>query len=54
MEAHFYIGDIEKAHELLCHARDHAPEDCRETMIENVKLHRDIMCAWEEHRAKTG
>jgi tetratricopeptide (TPR) repeat protein len=31
---------------------EHAPEDCRETMIENVPLHRDIMKAWEEHGEK--
>jgi hypothetical protein len=29
--------------------RAHAPEDCRDSMIENVPLHRDIMKAWEEH-----
>jgi hypothetical protein len=40
---------LEEAHRLLMFMRDHAPEDCRETMIENVPLHRDIMKAWEEH-----
>ncbi|MHC4136773.1 MAG: serine/threonine-protein kinase [Planctomycetota bacterium] len=37
------------AHRLLAHMRDHAPEDCRNSMIENVPLHRDIMQAWKEH-----
>ena len=34
------------AHRLLSHLRDHAPEEHRETMIENVPLNRDI------HRAR--
>jgi hypothetical protein len=41
---------LEEAHRLLCFIRDHAPEDCRESMIENVPLHRDIMRAWEEQQ----
>ncbi len=56
MEAAFALwkatGDpqyVEMAQSLLCHLRDHAPEDCRDSMIENVPLHRDIMKAWEEH-----
>jgi tetratricopeptide (TPR) repeat protein len=44
---------LEEAHRLLCHLRDHAPENYRETMIENVPLHRDIAEAWEEHRAES-
>ena len=32
---------------LLMEMRDHAPDDCRESMIENVPLHRDIAAAWE-------
>jgi tetratricopeptide (TPR) repeat protein len=48
MEAHFRIGEVEKAHELLMHLREHAPEDCRESMIENVPLHREIMEAWND------
>jgi hypothetical protein len=40
---------LEEAHRLLRDARDHAPADCRDSMIENVPLHRDIMKAWEEH-----
>jgi hypothetical protein len=42
---------LEEAHRLLCHLRDHAPEEFRETMIENVPLHREITAAWEKHRA---
>jgi hypothetical protein len=41
---------LSEAHRLLCYLRDHAPEEYRETMIENVPLHRDIMAAWEEHQ----
>jgi len=40
---------LEEAHRLLCYARDHSPEDCRTSMIENVPVHRDIMKAWEAH-----
>ena len=40
---------LEEGHRLLRFMRDHAPEDCRDSMIENVPLHRDIMKAWEEH-----
>jgi tetratricopeptide (TPR) repeat protein len=45
------IAHLEEAHRLLCHLRDHAPEEYRETMIRNVPLHRDIMAAWTEHQA---
>jgi tetratricopeptide (TPR) repeat protein len=44
---------IEEAHRLLCFMRDHAPEDDRASMIENVPLHRDIMKAWEDCGEKT-
>jgi hypothetical protein len=27
----------------------HAPEEYRESMLKNVRLHREIMEAWEEH-----
>ena len=43
---------LTEAHRLLEHPRDHAPEDCRDSMIENVSLYRDIMKAWEEHGEK--
>jgi tetratricopeptide (TPR) repeat protein len=59
MEARFYLWELtrdrahlEKAHCLLCFMRDHAPADCRVSMIENFPLHRDIMKAWEEHGAR--
>ena len=41
---------LHEAHRLLCHLRDHAPGNCRETM-ENVPLHRAIVRAWDEHGA---
>ena len=43
---------LTEAHRLLEHLRDHAPEEDRDSMIENVPLHRDIMKAWEEHGEK--
>jgi hypothetical protein len=56
MEAHHRLfraaghpAHLEEAHALLRSLRDHAPEEYRETMIENVPLHRDIMRAWREH-----
>ena len=42
------VTHLAEAHRMLRHLIDHAPEDCRETMIENVPLHRDIAAAWEE------
>ena len=32
-------------------SRAHAPEEDRDSMIEHVPLHRDILRAWEEHGA---
>jgi len=53
MEVHYHLfratndpTHLEEAHRLLCHLRDHAPEEYRETMIANVPLHRDIVAAW--------
>jgi tetratricopeptide (TPR) repeat protein len=40
---------LEQARRHLEHLVDHAPEEYRESMIENVPLHRDIVAAWEEH-----
>ena len=40
---------LAEAHRLLEFARDHAPEQYRDTILENVPLHRDIVAAWEEH-----
>ena len=41
-----------EAYRLLAFLRDHAPEDDRVSMIENVPLHHDIMKAWQEHGEK--
>ena len=38
---------LTEAHRLLEFARDHAPEEYRDTMIEIVPLHRDIVAAWK-------
>jgi tetratricopeptide (TPR) repeat protein len=61
MEAHFRLWELtqdgshlEEAHRLLTFMRDHAPGDCRTSMIENIPLHRDIMRAWEEHGSSGG
>jgi hypothetical protein len=40
---------LAEAHRLLRHLHDHAPEDCRDSAMENVPLHREIMRAWDEH-----
>ena len=40
---------LEEARRLLQAAQDLAPEEHRESMIENVPLNRDILRAWEEH-----
>ena len=37
------------AKRLLDHRVDHAPEEYRESMLKNVRLHREIMEAWAEH-----
>jgi tetratricopeptide (TPR) repeat protein len=56
MEARFLLfkatgerAHLEEAHRLLGRLRDHAPEECRETMVSKVPLHGDIVAAWEEH-----
>jgi tetratricopeptide (TPR) repeat protein len=55
LEANFVLwkaaGDaalLERAHTMLTHLRDHAPEEYRESMIENVPLHKEIMEAWRD------
>mgnify|MGYP001819950990 CR=1 FL=1 len=35
--------------QLLDHLVEHAPEECRESVLKNVRLHREIMEAWAEH-----
>jgi tetratricopeptide (TPR) repeat protein len=42
---------LAEAHRHLMFFRDHAPEECRESVLENVALHRDIVAAWEEIEA---
>jgi hypothetical protein len=56
MEARFRLweltGDpvhLREAHRLLGEFRDHAPEECRESLIANVPIHREIEDAWETH-----
>jgi tetratricopeptide (TPR) repeat protein/predicted Ser/Thr protein kinase len=41
---------LAEAHRLLEHARAHAPDDDRDSMIRNVPLYRDITRAWEGQR----
>ncbi|MHC4549417.1 MAG: serine/threonine-protein kinase [Planctomycetota bacterium] len=40
---------LAEAHRLLVYLREHAPVKFRETMIEKVPVHRDIMAAWRAH-----
>ncbi|MHC4491830.1 MAG: serine/threonine-protein kinase [Planctomycetota bacterium] len=56
MKARFRLWELTKdkthlaeAKRLLDFAVEHAPEEYRDSMIENVPLYRDIMKAWEEH-----
>ena len=54
-EGYVLAGDethLEEAQRLLSFARDHAPEEFRESMIANVPLHRDIMAEWEAWRCR--
>jgi hypothetical protein len=53
MEGHFILWkatgnepQLTEAHRLLVELREHAPEEYRESMIENVPLNREIMEAW--------
>ncbi len=39
---------LEAAHGLLEEFREQAPEEYRDTMVENVPLHRDVVKAWAE------
>jgi tetratricopeptide (TPR) repeat protein/predicted Ser/Thr protein kinase len=56
MEARFALwhatsdpNHLAEAHEKLMFLLDHAPEEYRDSMLENVPLHRDIAAAWKEH-----
>ena len=42
---------LAEAKRLLDHLAEHAPEECRESMLTNVKLHREILEAWEAYAA---
>ena len=39
---------LERAHAILTELREHAPEECRDSMVEHNPLHRDIMLAWAD------
>jgi tetratricopeptide (TPR) repeat protein len=42
---------LAEAHRQLMFLRDHAPEDCKQSILENVPLHAEIVAAWEVHGA---
>ena len=42
---------LNEAKRLLDQAVEHTPEEYRESMLTNVRLHRDIMEAWKAHKA---
>jgi hypothetical protein len=57
MQARFLLfratGDpahLAAAHEKLTFLRDHVGDAYRESILENVPLHRDIVAAWKEQR----
>ena len=59
MEAHFRLWELTgdehhrtEARRLLDHLRDHAPEDCRDSMLENVPLYREITNSIPGHGAR--
>jgi len=41
---------LEEAHRLHTHLIEHAPEECREAMVKNVPLHREIDEAWRDRK----
>jgi len=43
---------LEEAKRLLDHLVEHAPEECRESMLQNVWPNREIMEAWAERGGK--
>jgi hypothetical protein len=45
-QATWKLQYLDTAHAQLQSLRDHAPPECRDAMIENVPLHRDIVEAW--------
>ena len=40
---------LTEAKRILDHLVEHAPEEYRESMLQNVRLNREIMEAWAEH-----
>jgi hypothetical protein len=57
IDARFRLWELTRDNEHLAEAKrlldfgvDHAPEDSRTSMVDNVPLHRAIMRAWEEHK----
>ncbi len=40
---------LEAAHRLVEFVREHAPEESRISLVENVTLHRDVEAAWQQH-----
>ena len=59
LEAHFLLWRATRVRDHLRAARgrldylvEHAPEEYRESMRKNVRLHREIMEAWAEHGGK--
>jgi len=45
---------LTEAKRLLDYRVEHAPEEYRESMLKNVRLNREIMEAWAEHRETAG
>ena len=43
------LTHLEEAKRLLDYLVEHAPAEYRESMLKNVRLHREIMEAWKEH-----
>lgn len=41
---------LAKAKQLLHYRVEHAPEQCRESMLRNVRINREIMEAWEANQ----
>ena len=59
MESRFLLWRATKDTEHLAQAKrlldnlvEHAPENCHESMLQNVRLYREIMEAWAEHGEK--
>ncbi len=46
------LTHLAEAKRLLDHLVEHAPEEYRESMLKNVRLHREIMEAWERHEGE--